>query len=119
MWVAAVRGLQCAVGWTSLSDSSNCTTGVTSCAANQRLVERDASGNINRKHVRGLPGRQFVTTIDTHVSGQFYRASPYECQTCPDGDMAYSSAEKACTCTTGARVGVAAVGPQSASTLAT
>ena len=93
------------LGWTtSLSDSSACTTGETSCAANHRLVERDASGNVTENFCEGCPSGQFITTIDTHVSGQFYKASPYECQTCPDADMAYSSAEKACTCTTGARL---------------
>ena len=109
----------CNAGWTtSLSDSSACTTGVTSCAANHRLVERDASGNVTENFCEGLPERP-VRHYDRHtraVRDGSYKASPYECQTCPDADMAYSSAEKACTCTTGARVGVAAVGPNPVST---
>ena len=35
-----------------------------------------------QKHLRG-PERPIYHLIDTHVSGQFYKASPYECQAAP------------------------------------
>lgn len=106
----AMRCSQCPV--TSLSDSSICTVGETACAAHHRLVERDASGNVVTNYCESCPPGQFVITSSAHVSGKFYAGSPYVCQTCPDVDMAYSAAEKACVCETGARVGVAAVGAQ-------
>ena len=64
---ARSRSLRCDAcnAVTSLSDSSNCTKGETSCAANQRLVERDASGNVVQNICEGCPSRQFITTIDT------------------------------------------------------
>ena len=93
------KACNASLGWTtSLSDSSACTTGETSCAANQRLVERDASGNVT-----GLPRARAARSslIDTHVRAVL--GVPLRTPDVPRCRHGRSSAEKACTCA-GARV---------------